>query len=77
MRSRAAGDEDRPVNLTPTQRLTIDAAIDSAVIRGTLTTPGGSRRDFHGWLELNTALEAMLDARAFEATPLPTDRGAA
>jgi hypothetical protein len=39
----------------------LDAAIDRSVIRGTLTAPTGARRDFHGWLELSTALEAMLD----------------
>jgi hypothetical protein len=64
------------VKPSPTQRLTIDAAIDSAVIRGTLTAPSGTRRDFYGWLELNTALEAMLDTggvvRAREARPLRT-----
>jgi hypothetical protein len=43
------------------QRLIMDAAIDGAVIRGTLTGPSGDSRDFHGWLELNTALEAILD----------------
>ena len=52
---------------TPTQRLILDAAIDRAVIHGTLTVPSGDRRDFHGWLELNTALEAALDTRADRA----------
>jgi hypothetical protein len=52
---------------TPKQRLILDAAIDRSVIRGTLTTPSGDRREFHGWLELNTALEATLDARAARA----------
>ena len=46
---------------TPKQRLILDAAIDRSVIHGTLTAPSGDRRDFHGWLELNTALEATLD----------------
>jgi len=46
---------------TPKQRLILDAAIDRSVIHGTLTAPSGDRRDFHGWLELNTALEAALD----------------
>ncbi|MGO9973458.1 MAG: hypothetical protein ACLP01_11755 [Solirubrobacteraceae bacterium] len=45
---------------TPTQRVILDAAIEDSVIRGTLTAPGSARRDFHGWLELNTALEAIL-----------------
>ncbi len=44
----------------PTQRVILDAAIEDGVIRGTLTAPSGARRDFHGWLELNTALEAIL-----------------
>jgi hypothetical protein len=44
------------------RRLTLDATIDHSVIRGTLITPTGHRRDFHGWLELNTALEAILDS---------------
>ena len=52
---------------TPRQRLILDAAIDRSVIHGTLTAPSGDRRDFHGWLELNTALEATLDTRADRA----------
>jgi hypothetical protein len=44
----------------PTRRLILDTAIDRSVISGTLTAPSGERRDVHGWLELNTALEAML-----------------
>jgi hypothetical protein len=52
---------------TPQQRVILDAAIDGSVIRGTLTAPSGERRDFHGWLELNTALEAALDTRADRA----------
>jgi hypothetical protein len=59
---------------TPKQRLILDAAIDWSVIHGTLTGPSGDRRDFHGWLELNTALEATLDARADRA---PGDNPAA
>jgi hypothetical protein len=59
---------------TPTQRLILDAAIDRSVIRSTLIAPSGDRRDFHGWLELNTALEATLDTRADRA---PSDNPAA
>jgi hypothetical protein len=47
----------------PTRRVIVVGTIDRSVIRGTLT-PTGGRRDFHGWLELNTALEAMLDPGA-------------
>jgi hypothetical protein len=43
------------------RRVILDAAIDRSVIRGTLTGPTGERRDFHGWLELSTALETILD----------------
>jgi hypothetical protein len=49
------------------QRVILDAAIDRSVIHGTLTAPSGARRDFYGWLELNTALEAILDTRADRA----------
>ena len=45
---------------TTSQRVILDASIDGSVIRGTLTASSGERREFHGWLELNTALEAML-----------------
>lgn len=45
----------------PTRRVILDAAIERSVIRGMLTGPAGERREFHGWLELNTALEATLD----------------
>jgi hypothetical protein len=45
---------------SPTRRQVIlEAAIDDSVIRGTLTAPTGDQRDFHGWLELSTALEAI------------------
>ena len=43
-----------------TQRVILDATLDHSVIRGTLTAPAGERREFHGWLELNTMLEAIL-----------------
>ena len=46
------------------RRVILDVAIDHSVIRGTLTAPTGERRDFHGWLELSTALEAILDRGA-------------
>ena len=59
---------------TPKQRLILDAAIDRSVIHGTLTAPSGDRREFHGWLELSTALEATLDTRAGRA---PGDNPAA
>ena len=49
------------------QRVILDAAIDRSVIHGRLTVPSGDRRDFHGWLELNTALEAILDLQAERA----------
>jgi len=50
---------------SPTYRQVIlEAAIDGSVIRGTLTAASGKQRDFHGWLELNTALEAILSGRA-------------
>ncbi len=50
-----------------TCRLTLEATIERSVIRGTLITSSGDRRAFHGWLELNTAIEAMLDADAGRA----------
>jgi hypothetical protein len=58
-----------------TQRVILDAAIEGSVIRGTLTSPSSERREFHGWLELNTALEAMIgrgaDHRAsFQQAPV-------
>jgi hypothetical protein len=43
------------------QRVILDAAIERSVIRGTLTATTGERREFHGWLELNTGLEAILN----------------
>ena len=52
---------------TPKQRVILDAEIDCSVIRGTLTAPSRGRRDFHRWLELDTALEAMLDTGADHA----------
>ena len=61
------------MQISTTRRLILDAAIDRSVIRGTLTACDGDQRDFHGWLELNTALEAMLDTGA---DPAPNDSGA-
>ena len=53
------------------QHVILDAAIDRSVIRGTLTASSGERREFHGWLELNTALEAMLGAGGERASSSP------
>jgi hypothetical protein len=52
----------------------LEAAIDGSVIHGTLSTPTGQQRAFHGWIELNTALEALLTARGdyVPSTSLPT-----
>jgi len=50
--------------MTTKQRVILDAAINGSVIRGTLTAPTGELREFHGWLELNTALEGMLGTGA-------------
>jgi hypothetical protein len=75
MRDRSRSGDTRCMQTpTPTQRLILEAAIDRSVIHGTLTAPSGDRRDFHGWLELNTALEATLDTRADRA---PADNPAA
>ena len=52
---------------TPHRRLILDAVIENSVIRGSLTRANGDRRNFHGWLELNTALEALLDSGADHA----------
>ena len=49
------------------QRVILDAAIKRSVIRGTVTAVTGERREFHGWLELNTALEAILNLEADRA----------
>jgi hypothetical protein len=56
----------RPAKLSGVteQRVILDAAIERSVIRGTLTAATGQRREFHGWLELNTALEAILGLHA-------------
>ena len=50
-----------------TQRAILDAAIESSVIRGRLTAATGKRREFHGWLELYTALKAIFDPGANRA----------
>jgi hypothetical protein len=42
------------------QRVILNAEIDHSVIHGTLTAADGQHRAFHGWLELSTALEALL-----------------
>jgi hypothetical protein len=44
------------------ERVILDAALERSVIRGTLTAATGERREFHGWLKIDTALEAILNA---------------
>jgi hypothetical protein len=62
MRDRSRSGDTRGMHsTTPTRRVILDGAIERSVIRGTITGPAGERREFHGWLELNTALEAILD----------------
>jgi hypothetical protein len=61
MRRRVSGATLAVMQSSTIRKLVLDAAIDGSVIRGTLTTPAGERREFHGWLELNAAVEAMLD----------------
>jgi hypothetical protein len=56
-----------------TQRIILDAAIERAVIRGTMTVATGERRTFHGWLELNAALEAILERGADAARNAATE----
>jgi hypothetical protein len=56
------------------QRVILDAAIERSVIRGTLTAATGERREFHGWLELNTALEAILELDAHPARTVTRER---
>jgi hypothetical protein len=63
----ASGRATLAVMTTTEQRVILDAAIERSVIRGTLTAPAGERREFHGWLELNTALEAILDLQTKRA----------
>jgi hypothetical protein len=42
------------------RQLILEAALEGSVIRGTVIGATGPGREFHGWLELNAALEAML-----------------
>jgi hypothetical protein len=58
------------------RRVILDATIDRSVICGTLTAPTGERRDFHGWIELSTALEAILDPGADHERNSPASSGA-
>jgi hypothetical protein len=71
----ASGRATLAVMTTTEQRVILDAAINGSVIRGTLTAPTGERREFHGWLELNTALEAILDLQA-ERSRIPASAAA-
>ena len=70
MRDRSrSGDTHFMQSTTPARRVILDAAIERSVIRGTVTGPAGELREFHGWLELNTALEAILDLHARNLEP--------
>jgi hypothetical protein len=55
------------------RRLILDATLDRSVIQGTLTAATGDPRRFHGWIELTTAIEAML---AGAVPDPPANRGA-
>ncbi|MGA2012804.1 MAG: hypothetical protein ABSH51_20030 [Solirubrobacteraceae bacterium] len=57
----------------PTRPLVLDAALAGSSIAATITTPSGDRRDFHGWIELTTAIEALLRS-ADPGPPPPADR---
>jgi hypothetical protein len=52
------------------KRLILEASLERSVIRGTLITPSGERRAFHGWLELNAAIEGEL-ARELQQPTVP------
>jgi hypothetical protein len=72
MRDRSPCDDTHCMqSTTPIRRVILDAAIERSVIRGTLTGSNGEQREFHGWLELNTALEAILDLQAGRAPKIP------
>ena len=58
------------------QRLVVVAAIDRSVIHGTLTAATGEGREFHGWLELNATLEAVLNAPSLHEPQDPPKRDA-
>ena len=58
------------------RRVILDASIDRSVIRGAISAPTGGRRDFHGWLELSTALETILARRANHERSSPATSGA-
>jgi hypothetical protein len=49
--------------------LILEATIEGSVIRGTVAAAPGERRQFHGWLEFNTAVEAALCEPALRAEP--------
>jgi hypothetical protein len=51
-------------SLASHQRLILDVALHDASITGTLTAPSGAQRAFHGWIELGTAIEALLGERS-------------
>jgi hypothetical protein len=68
-----SGDTGGMQSTIPTRRVILDAAIERSVIRGMLTGPRGDQREFHGWLELNTALEAILDLDADPARAATTE----
>jgi hypothetical protein len=52
------------ISPAPHRRLILDAVLHDASITGTLTGPSGLQREFHGWIELGTAIEALLGERS-------------
>jgi hypothetical protein len=56
-----------------TRRLILEASLKGGVITGTLADATGPARDFHGWIELSTALEAALATDARDDAPAPPE----
>jgi hypothetical protein len=52
----------------------LDLETDGGVIRGSLSTPDRGRREFFGWLELASELEAARTLMVHGPDPAPTAR---
>jgi len=52
----------------------LDLETDGGVIRGSLSTPDRGRREFFGWLELASELEAARTATSHEPGPAASAR---
>jgi hypothetical protein len=68
------GDADGVSDVPHRLHVDLEFEVGSDPIRGRLGPNQREQRDFHGWIELAAALEALMQARAEHPTPASEPR---